>query len=505
MKEIFQSLADGLQGDEYADIYGSGTYIAGFEAEVAEMFGKEAAVFMPSGTMAQQIALRIWCEKRDNFTVAMHPTAHPEWAEELRRDAVTMREGVEFLKIIMPDGSIAYKYTNVSTEIPFGWRGRPIASTIVNNWVLADAIGLDYFTLGEVKPAGPLVKQGGVSTNFTPWVVWLLGENFGRIMTAQLYDQGTRWGGDIPVNVAEDLKGGNFSLPANQMPSGCNIGKPCDVNIILRDSSTERLSPAFTVTLPAAAPAPVIPTDTVLTFPAVSGVYRDTFGGSTWFLGPFPPEIARASTIRLYFPGTQAGRKFLVRLLPPGALPTVSDWLNLKVYTVPANGPYEITITDFTGTAARLVGNRIITTEQLGKLDQISIHWGNPWGTGLYLNEPSGNETIPEKMEIVIPAAAKPAAGNGASSPVNEKERALQDLADALRQARIDARSSMYIVNAVAGREDAEGAANAVREMTTALVQGAIRPYFIIEALLGRTESKRKRNSECLTGLCPRP
>ncbi len=83
MKEIFQSLADGLQGDEYADIYGSGTYIAGFEAEVAEMFGKEAAVFMPSGTMAQQIALRIWCEKRDNFTVAMHPTAHPEWAEQL--------------------------------------------------------------------------------------------------------------------------------------------------------------------------------------------------------------------------------------------------------------------------------------------------------------------------------------------------------------------------------------------------------------------------------------
>jgi threonine aldolase len=36
---------------------------------------------MPSGTMAQQIALRIWCEKRKNFTVAMHPTAHPETAE----------------------------------------------------------------------------------------------------------------------------------------------------------------------------------------------------------------------------------------------------------------------------------------------------------------------------------------------------------------------------------------------------------------------------------------
>ncbi len=82
MKQIFQDLADGLEGHETPDSYGTGEYLAAFEAEVAAMFGKEAAVFMPSGTMAQQIALRIWCEKRNNFTVAMHPTAHPEFAEQ---------------------------------------------------------------------------------------------------------------------------------------------------------------------------------------------------------------------------------------------------------------------------------------------------------------------------------------------------------------------------------------------------------------------------------------
>jgi threonine aldolase len=83
MKEIFQALADALDGSEYADDYGSGRYLADFEAEVAALFGKEAAVFMPSGTMAQQIALRIWCERRNHFTVAMHPTAHPDFAEQL--------------------------------------------------------------------------------------------------------------------------------------------------------------------------------------------------------------------------------------------------------------------------------------------------------------------------------------------------------------------------------------------------------------------------------------
>jgi threonine aldolase len=81
IKGALQGLADALQGDERLDHYGSGPYVAAFEAEVADMFGKEAALFFPSGTMAQQIALRIWCDRRKNPTVAMHPTAHPEWAE----------------------------------------------------------------------------------------------------------------------------------------------------------------------------------------------------------------------------------------------------------------------------------------------------------------------------------------------------------------------------------------------------------------------------------------
>jgi Beta-eliminating lyase len=82
MKEVLQELANGLDGTETLDRYGSGDYLSSFENEVAEMFGKPAAVFLPSGTMAQQIALRIWCERSHNFTIAMHPTAHPEFAEQ---------------------------------------------------------------------------------------------------------------------------------------------------------------------------------------------------------------------------------------------------------------------------------------------------------------------------------------------------------------------------------------------------------------------------------------
>ncbi len=81
IKETLRNLSDALSGDEYGDNYGSGDYIAEFESDVAGMFGKEAAVFMPSGTMAQQIALRIWCEKDRNFSIALHPSSHLITAE----------------------------------------------------------------------------------------------------------------------------------------------------------------------------------------------------------------------------------------------------------------------------------------------------------------------------------------------------------------------------------------------------------------------------------------
>lgn len=61
--------------------YGGNAYCQAFEAEVAALLGKPAAVFMPSGSMAQPIALRIWSEERGTPRVAFHPTCHLELHE----------------------------------------------------------------------------------------------------------------------------------------------------------------------------------------------------------------------------------------------------------------------------------------------------------------------------------------------------------------------------------------------------------------------------------------
>ena len=79
-EQIF-ALAAATGEDERFDKYGSGERIERLEQRIASLLGKEAAVFMPSGTMAQQIALRIWSERRSVRTVAFHPTCHLELHE----------------------------------------------------------------------------------------------------------------------------------------------------------------------------------------------------------------------------------------------------------------------------------------------------------------------------------------------------------------------------------------------------------------------------------------
>jgi threonine aldolase len=70
------------EASDPTDVYGAGGAIEGLEREVAGLLGKPAAVFVPSGTMAQQVALRIAADARSCRTVAYHPTCHVEVHEQ---------------------------------------------------------------------------------------------------------------------------------------------------------------------------------------------------------------------------------------------------------------------------------------------------------------------------------------------------------------------------------------------------------------------------------------
>jgi threonine aldolase len=58
------------------DRYGDGGVVADLEAEIARLLGKTAAVFMPSGTMAQQAVLRVHAGRRQRSAIIFHPMCH---------------------------------------------------------------------------------------------------------------------------------------------------------------------------------------------------------------------------------------------------------------------------------------------------------------------------------------------------------------------------------------------------------------------------------------------
>jgi threonine aldolase len=67
--------------DTVVDRYGDGGVVAELEAEIATLLGKPAAVFLPTGTMAQQLALRLHAERLGRRTVLYHPMCHLEQHE----------------------------------------------------------------------------------------------------------------------------------------------------------------------------------------------------------------------------------------------------------------------------------------------------------------------------------------------------------------------------------------------------------------------------------------
>lgn len=80
-KSAAELLAE-IPQDLGVDRYGDGGAVAALEEEVRTVLGKPAALFLPSGTMAQQIALRIHADRRGVRTCAFHPTCHLEIHEE---------------------------------------------------------------------------------------------------------------------------------------------------------------------------------------------------------------------------------------------------------------------------------------------------------------------------------------------------------------------------------------------------------------------------------------
>lgn len=167
------------------DLYGKGALVEDFEAEVAALFAMPAARFMPSGCMAQPIALRIWSDRAGNPATAFHPTSHLELHEEL---------GYRHLHGLTAHLIGAADRPTTAADLaraigPGGVAGETgLASLLVE--LPAREIGGQLPTWEELVELGDLCRANGIRLHLDGARVWQAAPAYGRTLAeiAALFD-----------------------------------------------------------------------------------------------------------------------------------------------------------------------------------------------------------------------------------------------------------------------------------------------------------------------------
>jgi len=156
----------GYDMEERPDFYGDGI-VAEVETRVAALLGTEAAAFFPTGTMAQQAALRAWAGRTGNHAVALHPSAHPEVHE---RGAFGTVSG---LRTVHPTGAPRLPSADEvrDFEEPFG--------TLMLELPLRDA-GFVLPTWEELTATVEAARERDAVVHFDGARLWECTTHFGR-------------------------------------------------------------------------------------------------------------------------------------------------------------------------------------------------------------------------------------------------------------------------------------------------------------------------------------
>jgi threonine aldolase len=94
-----QAMLEAEVGD---DVWGEDPNVNALQEEVADLLGKEAALFVPSGTMANLVSVKAHTQPGDE--VIIHPAAH---TVRMESGGAAMVAGVQWRFLGNPDGSLA--------------------------------------------------------------------------------------------------------------------------------------------------------------------------------------------------------------------------------------------------------------------------------------------------------------------------------------------------------------------------------------------------------------
>ncbi len=136
------------------DVFGEDPSVNRLQQRMAEMFGKEAALFCPSGTMTNQIAIKVHTQPLDE--VICDESSHIYQSET---GGYAFNSGVAINLIQGQYGKINAQQIDNALKFPYDWH--PISKLVVIENTCNKGGG-SYYTLDEIKPIHQLCTDKGL-------------------------------------------------------------------------------------------------------------------------------------------------------------------------------------------------------------------------------------------------------------------------------------------------------------------------------------------------------
>lgn len=149
--DMLRTMFEAEVGD---DVFGEDPTVNALQQKAADMFGMEAALFCPSGTMTNQIAIAVHTSRLDE--VICHEYSHI-YQYETGGYAYNSGVGIKLLK--GENGILNPKDVEASINDTQDWLAHSSLLVIENT---SNKGGGSYYTIDDLKPFGKLCKEKGL-------------------------------------------------------------------------------------------------------------------------------------------------------------------------------------------------------------------------------------------------------------------------------------------------------------------------------------------------------
>ena len=150
-KGMLNAILSAQLGD---DVFGEDPSVNTLEERTAKLFGKEAGVYCPSGTMTNQVAIKAHTQPGDELICDTHAHIYINEA-----GGIAFNSGVQVKLLPGDQGRLSAKQISESINPPFDWLPRTTLVCLENT---VNRAGGSYYSLNAIKEISEVTKKNNL-------------------------------------------------------------------------------------------------------------------------------------------------------------------------------------------------------------------------------------------------------------------------------------------------------------------------------------------------------